>query len=206
MVTIYARRVVGRDLPNLIRHGRNAPLWVQRIWVDPRNLQRVVYGWRDKHSALVIGGDWPYEPEVVTALPKVAAAMAHWQDGVPWEDTGVYGHVMGLIEERGAYDGCSKLDDVVGRYRRIDTMFDQMRADGRLRTRRELSSRAFRERGGVPVHIGADLESVFSGNGQHRLAAALTLGFETMPAYVGVVHPNALSQWKARYLRTPGSG
>lgn len=58
---LYARKLIRRDLCNFIRYGRHAPLWTYPIWVDPTHLKRFVYGWGDRHAAVVIGGEWKYD-------------------------------------------------------------------------------------------------------------------------------------------------
>jgi len=98
----------------------------------------------------------------------------------------------------GRFDGCETLEDVVRRYERLDEVFDQVRREGRLRTAAELGG-SFRERGGVYVHIGRHSQPVFSLRGNHRLAIARILSLSLMPAQLGVVHPEALPNWRRTY-------
>ena len=103
--------------------------------------------------------------------------------------------MMERIAERGELDGCRSLDDVIARYERLDVMFERVTREKRLRTMSEVRPDNFRERGGVYIHIGRHNNPIFGGGGCHRLAMAITLGIDEIPAQVGVVHPDALARW-----------
>lgn len=193
--------VVLRDVPNLLRYRGNAPRWAQRIWVDPSTIKDVVFGLRNDRSGELVSG-WEGDVGPVAELPKVRASVAHWCEDVPWSETGVFKYLRGEIERNGSYDGCQTIDQLHGRYAAIDEMFERVKSERRIRTRRELNGRrAFRELGGIRVHIGPRCEPVFGGAGQHRLAMAQVLRLPEIPAQLGVVHPDALHRWKLLAIR-----
>ena len=135
---------------------------------------------------------------------KLLACIQHWRDGVPWEETGVYEHLLQRIaENEGKFDGCSNLGDVVERYRRLDELFASIRHEGRLRPRHEVSPGTFRESQGIGIHIDRNGGLVFSHRGTHRLAAALVLDLKVIPAQVGVVHRAAIKKWRRELLAEP---
>ena len=114
-------------------------------------------------------------------------------NGVTWEDTGIYEHMAALIAERGReVDGCINRDDIIDRYNRLDSIFDQIKMERRLRTRQELDPRNFREVGGIYVHIGPAGELYFGGGGCHRFAIARVLKLPMVPAQIGCVHQSAI--------------
>lgn len=199
-VLLYAGWLAKRDVPNVARYVRDAPLWAQRIWIEPRGVDHAILGYGNEYSALVSGGDWDHEREPVNELPKVAGSYERWGKGKSWEESGVFDYVTGLILEQGEFDGCRSHNDLVRRYERIDELYESVVREGRLRTQRELrGARAFRELGGVRIHIGREGQALFGGAGQHRLAMAQILGIPRIPAQIGMVHSEALRMWKQAY-------
>jgi hypothetical protein len=190
-------RPVLRDVHNLVRHGSSAPRFAQRLWIDPRVVDERVADSRRLFSGRVVGGDWDRHRDPVETHPKVRACVDHWRHGVSWRDTGVYDLLLRLIAERGRpKDGCADLDDVIARYRVLDTIFAQVRDEGRLRTRAQLDPGAYRELGGVLINLDRDARPVAGGGGWHRLAMARVLGLARIPAQVGLVHVDALDRWR----------
>jgi hypothetical protein len=190
------------DTSNAVRFGSNAPIFAELIWVDPQTcdhaLNEAALGpFPRSLSGQVAGGDWDLDVRRVEEIPKVAFGIAHWGDGVPWEETGAYEYLLRLIAERGRpVDGCSTLDDIVARYARLDEIFDQVRRENRLRTRGQVKPTCFRERKGVYVHVGRGNQPIFGGGSNNRFAMARVLGLPTMPAQVGRVHREALPHWR----------
>lgn len=198
----YAGIVATRDIPNLWRYGKHAPLWAQRIWISPCAVKRAVFGYRNGCSGEVLSG-WDAELADLARLPKIRASISHWGEGKSWAQTGVYDYLEALIAEHGKYDGCKTRRELEARYRRIDLTFEQVCKERRLKTRREVTGRtAFREVGGIRIHIGRGCEPVFAGGGHHRLAMAQILALPSIPSQIGVVHPSVITEWKAT-LRRP---
>lgn len=192
------------DLANRRAFGPRAPRYAERIWLDPLacNFAVAPGAVGRAHTGQVIDNDWDLQAHPVTSSVKVKAAELHWRDGVPWEETGVYEHMLELIEERGKADGCRTLEDVIARYKRLDVMFEQMVSEGRLRSRPELQKRGFRAKGEVYIHVGRGPQLLFGGGGCHRFAAARIAGLRSIPAQLGVVHAGALADWETVVVRS----
>lgn len=195
---------VRRDLSNLRVHGRTGPRYAERVWINPlavgtfvvdRNVNRAQTG-------QVVDGDWDRRTAPLSEQVKIRACELHWKDGVPWEETGVYEHMMEIIKERGSADSCRTMADVVARYERLDVMFQQICAEGQLRSRDELQRRGFRARGEIYIHIGRGPQLLFGGGGCHRFAAAQIAGLECIPAQLGAVHPHTLDNWTNVAMRS----
>ena len=174
------------------------------MWINPSAFSDRVLETAPKrhHTGQVVDGDWDRETAPLSTLVKIRACELHWKHGVPWEETGVYEHMMELIAERGSADGCRTFADVVARYDRLDAMFRQVRSEGQLRSRSELQHRGFRAVGEVYVHVGRGPRLLFGNGGCHRLAAARAAGLECIPAQLGVVHPEALNDWAKAVVRS----
>ncbi|MCO8127438.1 hypothetical protein NHL50_09465 [Acidimicrobiia bacterium EGI L10123] len=159
------------------------------------------YGKGQEDSGAVVGGEyWDLPAFALQEIPKIKACTERWRDGVPWEATNIFDVLLAELEAGGVADGCRDMDQIIARYRRLDRQCELVKAEGRFRCRTEVWDGAFRERGGVRIHIGPNLEPVFGGSGHHRLAMAQVLGLEVIPAELGVVHPQALKNWRPRYM------
>jgi hypothetical protein len=131
----------------------------------------------------------------------VRFALAHWRDGVPWEETGAYDYMLEQIARRGRQDGCFDLADVKRRYERLDDLFETVMRERRLRTRTELDPRVRNEDGGIFVHIGPAGETAIGDSGKHRMTIAKLAGLDAVPARIGYIHRDALPLLPA--LRRP---
>lgn len=176
--------------------------WYRLVFVDPREIVRYSASFKRRHSGTIQAGDWDLAAIDIGANRWVAACLAHWRDGVPWSETGIIAHDTHLARTR-SYNRCHTAEDVVARYERLDAIFAEVKAEGRLKTAYELgaSRNRERERDGVFVHFGRRGEPIFGGLGCHRLGMALVLGLERIPACLGVVHPEAEAQVLAPPLR-----
>ena len=177
-----------------------APRTGQRIWVAPDQLQQAPlelrFGRAD--SGRVVGGDWDRDQVEILSFWKMKAAVQHWRDGVPWEETGIYDHMLETIKLRGSkVDGCDDMDDIVDRYERLDRLFEHVRRSGRLATSAELGRLPARcEVNGIYVHVDRNARPLFGSGGFHRLAIAKVLELPVVPAQLGVVHTIALPNWQ----------
>ena len=186
------------DGTNLLRYGSNAPRMHELVWLDPANIKQCNTAFMSGQSGRVRDGEWDRElTKPLMASVKIRACILHWRDGIPWEETGVYDHVMQMIcTSGGRFDNCVSMDDVIARYQGMDRLFEEVKREGRLRTRREVSEGTFREKQGIVVHFDRRGAALFAHRGSHRLAIAIVLGFETIPAQVGVVHLAAIHAWR----------
>lgn len=196
------RRAASSDARSLLRHGRQAPLWCQRIWVDPAEFESIIVGYHFEVSGKIVGGDWDLRGHPIETSPQFIHCRMRYVDGQPWVMTGAYEYLLGMIEREGrAVDGCLTLDDVIRRYEALDRLYRSVQREGRLRPQHQLPGESFRERNGVFAHLGRDGRPIFGCKGHHRLAIARILRLPIIPAQVGMVHEDMLTEWRARYGR-----
>lgn len=200
-------RVAASDVRAVVRHGRSVPLLHERVWIPTQDLSRALAFDPTSGSKRVLDGDWDLQWRPIESVSHVRQALAHWRDGLSWEESGAYDDLLSAIERSGGvHAGCRTKDDVIRRYARLDEVFATVRAEGRLRTQRELRARAIRERGGIIVHADRDAQPIFNGwGGCHRIAMAMVLGLPVIPAAIALVHRQALPIWRTQLLATSDS-
>ncbi|WP_143152715.1 hypothetical protein [Marivita hallyeonensis] len=202
-------RGVLRDLANRLAEGQNAPHAQERIWINPSRITRIYTrnpletpDFKRRHSGMIVAGDWDQRTEPIDQSWKIAACLAHFRDGVPWEQTGVFERMQDVIARRGTFDGCRTQQDIEARYRRIDALYANIKASG-YRNETVIRRAVPRLPEGVFVHIDRDGTPVFGAIGNHRMGIARALGLTRIPAQLGVVHPKALSQGALQGFRDP---
>jgi len=183
-----------REKKNILLYRDDAPLYAERIVVDPSKIKESVrLGSQTYSSGKVIKKNSRFIDTIpVTEERIIKKCIQHWQYGLSWEKTGLIDELMDLILKHGSYDGCKTLEDVKSRYKRLDDIFYSVKKENRLRHRNEVTQNSFREEGGILIHIGPSNDLYFGGNGNHRLAMALILKLEKIPVQLGAVHINAL--------------
>ena len=182
------------DRRNQRRFGASAPRFAELLWIPTASLQYAVKLGSSKDSAEIIQ-HWPSDAVVpVTELPSIKACLSHWQDGVPWEETGIFQQMLKKIQEKGKVDRLRNLDDIRERYKSVDELYGKVSFHGGLSPRSEFVPGNFREEGGILVHIGPDGTPYFGKKGHHRLAIAIALKIEIIPVQLGFVHGAALDQ------------
>lgn len=205
-----------QDIANIIRYGRKGPIAHERIWIDPRKITRVVaphpaeLGMGPDHPEFrrlrrqrararalvgkVIGeelDDFQFRP--LSLVGKIKACRKRWQEGLSWEEAGAISGLMLKIDATGSsQSGCHTREDVVRRYQRLDEVFERVKAEGRLESYVCRKRGFHREPDGVEIHLGRMGEPLFGATGTHRLAMALVLGLDRIPASLGFVHESAL--------------
>jgi hypothetical protein len=182
-----------RDLINLLRFGRKAPLFAQCIIINPEDVGRAIKSKIPRgHSGKVWSGDWDLKTVNLEKYPKFKFCKRRFVDGESWEKIGAYKHVQKWIVSCGQHDECMTYSDIVERYEKVDVLYNEIRLTGLLKMRREINPRNFREEGGIYIHIGRHGNLIFGKGGWHRLAIAKILGIKKVPAQLGVVHKDAL--------------
>jgi hypothetical protein len=183
-----------RDRANCRRHGPAAPLFGERLWIDPLAIDHaVVHG-----SSLWDSGRVAYHDFTAGRLdaieddPVLRAAIAHWRDGVPWEESGEVERMEEAIRLPGPIKGCRTRADILARCSRLDEIFATIQREGRVRPQAELDPGVFREAGGIGVHIGPGGAPIRAANGRHRFAMARILRLRSIPVRIGLVHHSAL--------------
>lgn len=194
----YKFRAARRDALNRLLYGHGTPRYAERIWVNPQDCTKCLLGLGDRFSGKVITSDWP-PPDAkimdIENLYKVNACLKHWRDGLSWEDTGIYDHLLQAISEhpRRCFDGCRNFNEVKARYEALDKLFEKTQSTSNLvGISDKFPPLACREKDGVCFHIGPGGELFFGGNGCHRFALSLTLKLPVIPAKIGCVHIRAI--------------
>ena len=198
------RKAAKQDLRNIRDHGRGAPLFAQPIWVDPFEIttgcEPTAWECGSKPTGVVCAGDWDMDRQALSSTPILEWCYQHWQHGVPWEQTGAYEWQMQRIESNGGKsEGCRTLRDVAARYERLDHLFSIARSRGQIPRSREFDRRRVRDSDGVVVHVSRHCEPLFGFWGCHRFAIARILGIRPLRAQLGMVHPEAVPEWRKRF-------
>jgi hypothetical protein len=202
---VRQRLLRSRDILNIIRYGRGAPKYAERIWVDPKALRYALHG--PGHyiacSGKVASIEGLLKPVDLRRTPRVSSCFAHWVDGVPWQETHDYSVTLKAVLNGKKWARCNTEQELLERYRKLDRIFDETKNLGRIKTRRELEPRTFREEGGVLICLGKGGEPLLY-NGFHRFSIALILELPVIPAQLGYVDPTALDSLE-RYRLPPAN-
>jgi len=179
------------NLRNRMKYGPSAPKYGEIIWFTPDDSTMII---PDRHSNYYFGFfnepisarivDFSFQPVKavpITKTTKLKKCIDHWNNGIPWEDTGLYDEMHELVLKKGSHDGCKNFNDIVKRYEKLDQIFYKAKRDGKLLNK----TTGF-------LNIGPNREVYWSGGGQHRLAIAYILKIP-MPAKIGLVHVSAIS-------------
>lgn len=193
---IYLRdliRAASLDRLQKREFGGKSPYHGERIWIDTEKCTMASkHDFSRRKSGVVMDGEWDTLQVPLVKLPKIAYCMRHWQDGLSWEEAGAYQYMLELIQQVGRVDGCKNIDQIISRYAKLDNIFLTVRSEKRLRVSQKAKGLAFRECGGIYIHIARDGTPLFGGAGHHRLAIAKALKCSHFPAQLGVVHIDAL--------------
>ena len=151
---------------------------------------------------MVQGGDWDtHRVDVLTSTKRVSCRM-RWVDGADWEETPIIRQMAEQVARGMAPDECRTYEEILARYRRLDRIFEETRARGRLLDMEELPDFHYsRAHGATLVHVARDGTCLRSGGGSHRFAIAHVLDLPEMPAQLGVIHPQALAAGHLARLR-----
>ncbi|UIP01536.1 hypothetical protein Hbl1158_15480 (plasmid) [Halobaculum sp. CBA1158] len=195
----YARAVVAaRTLRNRLRYAA-PPEPYRLIRVDPADIQRCVelHAAKFAEAGVVAGGDWDRERERFADLDVFRAYRAHFEDGVPWEETTFYDRIVDELDGGLVRWGCRTEAEFRRRCRRLDDLYETIRDEG-YRSQAELlveggrdpidsdrRSRLLTERlkDEIAVHVGRDGEVLFE-DGRNRLSIAKLLDLDSIPVRV----------------------
>lgn len=180
-------------------YGEDAPRFAEQLWVPTDRIQRALKIGSSKQSGAVMES-WPEKGySMVSDLPSIKACLAHWRDGLSWEDSGIIDLMMAQIRSNGKVDRLRTLEEVNTRYQELDELFFEVKRAGRLSSRQNFIPGNFREEGGILVHIGPNGEPVFGKKGHHRLAIAIALDFSVIPVQLGATFRPAIGHlWNYR--------
>jgi hypothetical protein len=185
---------IRRDITNLARYGRYAPKAYQRLVIPTEEITTVLSPKRfsENDSARVMAGSWDKDTKPLSDTKKYQTISKALRQDLDWMESG-------MLE---LYSGSKKYSkrQLQIRYDNLANIVNEIRADGRIKTRKELSSFNFREYGGVSVHIGSEGRAIFAGDGYHRLALAHLINVRTIPVCICVVHEDAVKSGVFRRL------
>lgn len=198
------------------RYGDAAPPQYELVWVDPVDIECCtlpsLMGQLDlsQYGTHVVGGDWDrlatydgvwytraFDPPVIAPFESHAlyrSMRAHFDDGVPWEETDWF---HWIDEHPGAVGQYPTAESTAERLDRVDELFEFIRSNG-YKTQRELEDEAAiplkqstfpcPEHYEIDVNIGRSGELFFNFNGRHRLAIAKLLGLDRVPVRIFARH------------------
>lgn len=184
------------DLSNKLKYGKDAPLFMETLWVNPREIDSVigkeeVYNatglHRSKVSGLVLDWDTVEEPSPLEDEYRIQYCYRHWKKKESWEEIGVIEY-MTKTDKYGSWP----VEKIRARFNMLDQAFEETKKLGRLKKRKEVEPDNFREKDGIYVHIAKGGKPVFGGNGYHRLAIAKVLELKEIPVCVGMVDKEAI--------------
>ncbi len=75
--------------------------------------------------------------------------------------------------------------NIINRHEELDRIFEEIKKDGKLKTRKELNLLAYREEFGIRINIGPEGELIFADGGRHGIAIAVILDFNQVPVGIG---------------------
>lgn len=188
---------------NFFRYGSDAPKYEEIVWVDPKNCTNYICSIYLRKTfnlsipearAKVIETPWPKDQvESLLKVPLMQNCIAHWVDGLPWEDTGEYERMEKLIKtsKTGVSHGCKTRDDIIERCRNLDRIFEQAKKDKRLRSQKEIEPEYYWGAKEILIHIGPGGEILKGGEGMHRFAISYILEIP-FPAHISFIHVSAL--------------
>jgi len=197
----YYLRSLFRNSYNLVYYGVDSPRYGERIFIDPFGCTKFLspvnvksYFGGVRHASGKVFSSWP--SQFIQSLddnPVLRYSRKHFLLGESWQQSGAIDFMMENIKKspNGASDNCRNIDDVLNRFHELDMAWQEVQSMGRLKTRKEINPKNFREIGGILIHLGPGGEPIFSGAGCHRFAMALALG-KPFPAQLGCVHITAL--------------
>lgn len=189
-----------KDFRNKLKYGKEAPIYYERIWVDPMKIKRMIPRdevkrvtgiHRNRASGVIVNWDDIEHSYPITEEFRIQYCFEHWKNGKSWEELGVIDH-MSRTKKYGSWP----IEKIKDRFQMLDEAFQETKKLGRLKTRREIDPSNFREQHGILVHIGKNGEPVFGGNGFHRLAIAQVLELDEIPACVGMVAKSSIHHLK----------
>jgi hypothetical protein len=203
------------DPDRIVRFStREYPIWDDR-W---RSFGAVVDGsWDRRRSPPLREYDGPdldlYLADRFTETPVHEGLVAHFEEGIAWEETAFIQRVMRQARDEGSesfvWHRCRTPMDVRRRCRSLDRLYESMRERGCVSARRMNAEagrpRTFRQvmEDEIVVDIGRDGELLFV-TGRHRLSLAKILDFDQIPVAIVVRHARWINQ-REDLLETVGA-
>ena len=192
----YARAYVALTrVRNRLRY--DAPPEPYRLLrVDPAEVRGMAGRDRPMYRAagVVEGGDWDRVDERFADTDVYRAYEAHFEDGVPWDETAFYDRIVEEIASGRTRWGCDSKAAFDARCERLDDLYETIATEG-FRSQAALAADGGgplgeptalpteRRKDEVAVHVGRDGDLLFA-DGRNRLAIAKLLDLEAIPVRV----------------------
>jgi hypothetical protein len=204
----------GFDFLEFLRFGLGSPKKYELVYVKTKEVAAGYKNPRPHHFGVVRNKYWDLDLVVVDdacgGTPGIARRRT--ESDVPWESCG---ELERVIEHRRRVGKSVSPEDPDfeaywnRRYPPLDLLIDEVRETGRLRTMAEfLTSRRFRERGGIGVCIDGSGHPILT-DGHHRFGIMKGLEIDTIPATLHAIHPDffRMPGWRSRLaeLRAPSN-
>ena len=196
-----------RDFYNRLKFGFSAPKSYEEILINPRECKlsihsKYVADILPVYSSALVVDKWPMAKATpVVDLPKVNYCIRHWVKNENWEDVGAYDYIRNKILNNKISDhGIKTEQEIVLRFKRLDTIFRQIKIENKFKKQRELFKGNLREKGGVLIHIGPNGVPYFGLKGNHRFAMAYILNIP-IPAQIGLVHTSSLDKIESMRMK-----
>ncbi len=149
--------------------------------------------WADAGS--VIDGEWDQREYLVPfdETPKYQGVRAHFEQGVPWEETELFEILLTRLEAQPMVDGCTNEAALREQYEQVDRLYERISQNGyRRRTELEEVNGLRDTLNEIGVAIDRDGNILFLGSGWHRLSIAKILDIDRVPVRVVLRH----KQWQ----------
>ena len=145
---------------------------------DPDDIIYKIRGDHDLHANDILEGGWDLDRALLADSIKFQSICEHFQDGVAWEDTGLFGDYAARFRRGEIVRGANSLARLKRQYdTRVEAVFRDLGATG-FRIARDLLGRPTN----LPhVHIGRGGEILYGTKGNHRLAMAKLLSSQSHP-------------------------
>lgn len=186
---------IKRDLSNLVKYGFGAPRYAERIWINPKVVKKCIIPKGlslRKTSGLVMDISGLKKVDLLECR-QVQSCYDHWCAGIAWKDTLSYKMALMDLKNGKTVADCKTENDLKDRLNKLDILYEHVKVEGRLKTRKEISPSCIRESGGIQVSIDRKGNLMLNqGGGFHRFSIALLLGLEKIPAQIGIVEKEAI--------------
>ena len=132
--------------------------------------------------------DWPTVPPLQAAGGIPQRCVERVNAAKSWAETDEidFYYRQKRVKEEQAQEFSQRAEK---RYAALDSLIDELRVSGRLRTRKEFEPRSFREKGGIGIVVNEG-GSVSVCDGHHRFGIALALNLTEIPVALYAVHPS----------------
>ncbi len=184
-----------RDLSNIARYGIEAPRYAERIWINPKEVNKciVLKGMTLRKASGLIMDMSDFEKKDLFDFRQVRSCFDHWCSGIPWEDTLSYKLALRDVRNGKSVAGCQTVQELEDRYNKLDILFETVGTEGRLKTRKEINLQNIREAGGIQVSLDKTGNLLLNqGGGFHRFSIALIRELKIIPAQIGIVEKEAI--------------